>query len=87
MSNYDTALDFFEACETGKGWEGCQGYCHPDASFDSQTGALADISTLAGYCDWMQGLLTPIPDGHYERSEEHTSELPVTRSSRMPSSA
>lgn len=57
---------FFEACETGKGWDTCKQYCHPDATFSSQTGALAEINTLQGYCDWMKGLLTPIPDGHYE---------------------
>jgi len=22
---------FFDACETGKGWDGCSEYCHPDA--------------------------------------------------------
>jgi predicted ester cyclase len=27
---------------------------------------MAEISTLEGYTDWMQGLLTPIPDGRYE---------------------
>jgi predicted ester cyclase len=57
---------FFEACETGKGWEGCKPYCHPNASFSSQTGALSGISTLEGYCDWMKNLFTPVPDGHYE---------------------
>ena len=57
---------FFDACETGKGWEGCRTYCKPDASFSSQTGALADIDTLEGYCEWMKNLLTPVPDGHYE---------------------
>ena len=57
---------FFDACETGKGWEGCRSYCAPDASFSSQTGALADIDTLEGYCEWMKNLLTPVPDGHYE---------------------
>lgn len=57
---------FFEACESGKGWEGCKAYCHLDATFSSQTGALADINTLAGYCDWMKNLFTPVPDGHYE---------------------
>lgn len=62
----DPANKFFEACETGQGWDTCKAYCHPDASFSSQTGALADISTLEGYCDWMKNLLTPIPDGHYE---------------------
>jgi predicted ester cyclase len=62
----DTAKRFFEACETGKGWDQCSAYCQPDATFSSQTSALSDISTLDAYCDWMQGLLTPIPDGHYE---------------------
>jgi predicted ester cyclase len=62
----DPAKKFFEACETGKGWDNCKSYCHPEASFSSQTGALSDISTLEGYCEWMMNLLTPIPDGHYE---------------------
>ena len=57
---------FFEACETGKGWEGCQEYCHPDASFSAQTGALAEIKTLEAYTEWMKVLFTPIPDGRYE---------------------
>ncbi len=60
------AKQFFEACDTGKGWDACQAYCNPDATFSSQTGALAEISTLEGYSEWMKGLLTPIPDGHYE---------------------
>lgn len=60
------AKGFFEACETGKGWDECKTYCHPDATFSSQTNALADVSTLEGYCEWMKGLFTPIPDGHYE---------------------
>jgi predicted ester cyclase len=57
---------FFDACETGKGWDLCKDYCHADASFSAQTGALAEINTLEGYCDWMRDLLTPIPDAHYE---------------------
>lgn len=62
----DAAKKFFEACETGKGWDTCKAYCRPDATFSSQTGALSDISTLEAYCEWMKNLLTPIPDGHYE---------------------
>jgi predicted ester cyclase len=62
----DPAKKFFEACETGKGWEECKLYCHPDATFSSQTNALSDISTLEAYCEWMKNLFTPIPDGHYE---------------------
>jgi len=62
----ETAKLFFAACETGKGWDGCQPYCHPGATFSAQTGALAGISTLEGYCDWMRNMFTPVPDGHYE---------------------
>ena len=29
----ETAEQFFDACETGKGWEGCQAYCHEGATF------------------------------------------------------
>ena len=57
---------FFDACDTGKGWQGCREYCHPEATFSAQTTVLADINTIQAYSDWMQGLLTPIPDGHYE---------------------
>lgn len=57
---------FFEACETGKGWDTCKMFCDPNATFSSQTGALAEISTLEGYTEWMKNLFTPIPDGHYE---------------------
>ncbi len=36
---------FFDACETGKGWEGCEQYCHADASFLAQAGALKGVDT------------------------------------------
>ena len=62
----DTARQFFDACETGKGWDGCHQYCHPAATFSAQTGALADVKTLQAYTDWMKGLFTPVPDGRYE---------------------
>ena len=64
--NLETARDFFDACDTGKGWEGCKQYCHADASFSAQSGVLLEINTVEGYADWMAGLLTPLPDGHYE---------------------
>lgn len=57
---------FFEACETGKGWEACKEFCHSGATFSAQAGALAGIETLEGYTEWMKGLFTPVPDGRYE---------------------
>lgn len=65
MSHYETAHAFFDACETGKGWEACEQWCHPDASFSCQADALAETLTLSAYCEWMKGLLTPVPDGRY----------------------
>ena len=66
MSMTDTARNFFEACETGKGWAECSQYCHGGATFSCQADALIDITTVEGYVDWVQGLQTPVPDGHYE---------------------
>lgn len=62
----ETAEQFFDACERGKGWEACKQYCHDGATFSAQAGALAGVSTLEGYTNWMQGLFTPVPDGSYE---------------------
>jgi len=62
----DTAAQFFDACETGKGWEGCKQWCHREATFAAQAEALAGVDTLEGYTDWMKGLFTPVPDGCYE---------------------
>jgi predicted ester cyclase len=59
------AKNFFEACEAGKGWEGCKEYCKPGATFSAQAEPLAVARTLQQYTDWMQGLLTFMPDGRY----------------------
>jgi hypothetical protein len=57
------ARKFFEACETGKGWEGCKAYCQPDATFSAQAEPLVGVKNLQQYTDWMKGLLTFVPDG------------------------
>ena len=62
----ERAEQFQDACDTGKGWDVCKEFCHPDASFSAQAGALADVDTLESYTEWMKGLLTPVPDGRYE---------------------
>ena len=61
----EVAQQFFDACETGMGWQGCQQYCDPKASFRSEATPLAAMKTLEEYTNWMQGLFTPIPDGSY----------------------
>ena len=66
MTTEENARAFFDACETGKGWETCKHWCHDGATFSAQADALADVTTLEGYTEWMKGLLTPLPDGRYE---------------------
>ena len=64
--NTEVAEKFFEACDTGQGWEACREYCTANASFAAQAEPLADVTTVAAYCDWMKGLLGPLPDARYE---------------------
>lgn len=66
MSISKTAMVFFDALETGKGWEGCEPFCHPGATFSCQAGALAEVNSVEGYAEWVKGLFTPIPDMHPE---------------------
>ena len=62
----DTAEQFFDACEVGKGWEACRHYCHPGATFTAQTDALAGVDSVEGYTEWMKGLIAILPDGTAE---------------------
>jgi predicted ester cyclase len=60
------AKKFFDACETGKGWQGCKEHCKADATFSAQAEPLADIHTLQEYAEWMKALFVFMPDGRYE---------------------
>ena len=62
----ETALAFFDACDTGKGWEACSAYCHADATFAVQAEPLADVTTMKDYANWMKALFVFVPDGSYE---------------------
>ena len=62
----ETAAQFVDACDAGRGWEACRQFCHEDATFAVQADALADIDTLEAYTEWAKGLLGPIPDATYE---------------------
>jgi predicted ester cyclase len=61
----EIARAFFDACETGQGWDGCSAFCHAGASFAAQAEPLADVRTLRDYTEWMKGMLSVLPDGSY----------------------
>ena len=42
----EIAKQFFEACESGKGWEGCKAYCNTNATFSAQAEPLAGVNNL-----------------------------------------
>lgn len=62
----ETASAFFDACETGAGWEGCSQFCHADAGFAAQAEPLAEINTVHEYAEWMKGATVLMPDARYE---------------------
>ena len=63
----DPAKNFFEACETGQGWDSCKSYCHSDASFSVQADTFQEIQTVEAYTEAMKGLIAgPLPDAEYE---------------------
>jgi predicted ester cyclase len=66
MSITSVAKEFFAACETGKGWEGCKAYCKPEATFSAQAEPLADLRSLQQYTEWMKAILGVLPDGRYQ---------------------
>ena len=70
----EKAMDFFQACEEGKGWKDCKKYCTDNASFSSQAEPLKDITTLEVYADWMSGIYTPMPNAGYEIKSISTNE-------------
>ena len=69
-----TATAFFDACETGKGWEACSEYCEPNAGFSAQAEPLADVHTVKDYTEWMKALLGFVPDGRYDVKSFATDE-------------
>src|SRR6516162_1864605 len=68
------AEKFFDACETGKGWESCSAYCSADATFSAQASPLSEVKTLAQYTDWMKGMMGLFPDARYELKSFATDE-------------
>jgi predicted ester cyclase len=70
----EVAEKFFEACETGKGWDGCKAYCKANATFSAQAEPLLEIKSLEGYANWMKAMLGLLPDGRYDLKSFATDE-------------
>ncbi len=70
----NVAAEFFEACETGKGWDGCKQFCQPSATFSAQAEPLLEVKTLQQYTDWMKAVTTFLPDARYELKSMATDE-------------
>ena len=67
MTAFENANKFFDACETGQGWAGCEQYVANDAVFTAQSEPLVDVNTVETYCDWMAGFANvTAPGSSYE---------------------
>ncbi len=67
MTAFQNATDFFHACESLRGWAGCEPYVAPGASFSAQSEPLADIDTVQGYTEWMATVGSgPLPGCSYD---------------------
>ena len=60
---FENAENFFHACDSGKGWETCKNYAAESASFNAQSGPIAEISTVKEYVEWMAGFANGIAPG------------------------
>lgn len=49
-----------------KGWAACREFCHEGATFSAQADALAGVTTLEQYTDWMAGIYAIAPGASYE---------------------
>jgi len=58
MDLFETATNFFHACESLKGWDACKDYVSDNATFFAQCEPLTDIKTVKDYVGWMTGLGT-----------------------------
>jgi len=58
MDLFETATNFFHACESLKGWDACKDYVAENATFFAQCEPLTDIKTVKDYVGWMTGLGT-----------------------------
>ena len=67
MAAFQNAIQFFKACDGGKGWQVCRDYATQDAGFVCQSDALTEVTTAEAYSDWMKSLVEgPLPDARYE---------------------
>jgi predicted ester cyclase len=61
----NTAQAFFDACDSGKGWDACAPFCEASASFTAQAEPLTEVRTVRDYAEWMKNLVTFMPDARY----------------------
>ena len=67
MSAFENATRFFHACESAAGWDQCEPFVEPDASFSAQCEPLVDIKTLKDYVIGTERFNTILaPDSSYE---------------------
>ena len=63
MSAFENARAFFDACESAKGWVGCQQYVADGATFSAQCEPITELASVEEYTEWMAGFATGVTPG------------------------
>ena len=63
MSALENARAFFDSCESGEGWAGCQQYVADGATFSAQCEPLAEMTGIEEYTEWMAGFIAGVAPG------------------------
>ncbi len=67
MKAVENARAFFDACESGEGWAGCQQYVAEGATFLAQCEPLAEMTSVEEYAEWMAGFIAGVaPEASYD---------------------
>ncbi|HBO6052665.1 ester cyclase [Pseudomonas aeruginosa] len=74
----ETAMSFFEVCESGKGWQECRRYCHENAAFNVQAQSLEHLKSVETYSESIPHLMEILPDAHFELINVATDECRQT---------
>ncbi len=56
MNLLENAIEFFQNCESAKGWEACKEYVQGNGQFSCQAEPLAEVNEIKDYVEWMAGL-------------------------------
>jgi hypothetical protein len=63
MTCFEVATQFFHACESAKGWDGCKAFVADDARFSAQCEPLTEVESIQEYADGLKNFCEILAPG------------------------